>query len=99
MAKEITVGEVCPICRQPIDVFVRMTEPFLFAKKLEHICFVCYSVPKMWYWEGEEYKTHPNFNEKTVHTIDEMVGHGFNKKEAQTSIKAVLNFWKKWRKT
>lgn len=98
MAKEKVLGDICPICKQPIDVAVRMAEPFLQVRKVDPICFVCYSVPKMWYLENEEYKRHESFSEKTVRTVDEMTEDGFDKKEAKTSIKAVIAFWKKYRK-
>lgn len=98
MAKEKVSDDICPICKQPIDVGVRMVEPFLHVRKVEQICFVCYSVPKMWYLENDEYKRHESFSEKTVHTPDEMAGDGFDKKEAKVSIKAVISFWKKYRK-
>jgi hypothetical protein len=98
MAKEKISSDTCPICHQPIDVAVRMAEPFLFVKKVDPICFVCYSVPKMWYRENDQYKRHDSFSEKTVRTVEEMVEDGFNPKEAKTSIKAVISFWKKYRK-
>jgi hypothetical protein len=98
MAKEKIAGDTCPICHQPIDVSVRMAEPFLFVKKVDQICFVCYSVPNMWYIEDGQSKRHESFSEKTVHTVEEMAEDGFDKKEAKTSIKAVISFWKKYRK-
>lgn len=98
MAKEKIVDYICPICHQPIDVAVRMAEPFLFVKKVDQICLVCYSVPKMWHQEKNQYKRHDSFSEKTVHTVQEMVEDGFNQKESKTSIKAVISFWKKYRK-
>jgi len=99
MAKEKVHEDVCPICHQPIDVGVRMSEPFLFTKKKhDQICFVCYSVPKMWYLDGDEYRRHEKFNLKSVHTVEEMEQDGFDKREAKISIKAVVSFWKKYRK-
>lgn len=98
MPKEKVDTDVCPICHQPIDVSVRMAEPFLFLKKYDVICFACYSVPKMFYLDGDEHKRHEKFSEKTVRTIEEMVADGFNKQESKISIKAVVAFWKKYRK-
>jgi hypothetical protein len=72
-----------------------MVEPFLYVKKMDAICFVCYSVPKMWYIQNDEWLRHDQFNEKSVHTIDEMVEDGFTKIESKVSIKAVLEFWKR----
>lgn len=86
---------LCPICSQPIQSAVHMVEPFLHVKKVETICLVCYSVPKMWYIENEEWFRHEFFNEKSVHSIEEMMQDGFTKIESKVSIKAVLDFWKR----
>jgi hypothetical protein len=49
----------------------------------------------MWYIQNDEWLRHDQFNEKSVHTIDEMVEDGFTKIESKVSIKAVLEFWKR----
>lgn len=97
MSKEKVTIDTCPICRQPIDVAVRMAEPFLHLKKFDQICFTCYSVPKMYYLEGDEHKRHEKFTDKTIRTVEEMMEDGFDKQESKVSIKAVVAFWKKYR--
>lgn len=97
MSKEKVSIDTCPICHQLIDVYVRMSEPFLFLKKFDIICFTCYSVPKMYYVDGSEHKRHEKFSDKTVCTVQEMVEDGFSKQESKISIKAVIAFWKKHR--
>ena len=72
-----------------------MVEPFLFVKKVETICLVCYSVPKMWYIENDKWIRHDSFNEKSIRSVEEMVEDGFTKIESKVSIKAVLDFWKR----
>lgn len=98
MSKEKVNIDICPICHQPIDVNVRMSEPFLFLKKFDVICFTCYSVPKMYYLDGNEHKRYEKFSDKTVCTVAEMVEDGFSKQESKVSIKAVIAFWKEHRK-
>lgn len=98
MSKEKVAIDTCPICHQLIDVNVRMSEPFLFLKKLDLICFTCYAVPKMYYLDGnEQHKRHEKFSDKTVRTVEEMMEDGFDKQESKISIKAVVAFWKKYR--
>lgn len=98
MSKPKIAVDICPICNQQIDVTVTMIEPFLLLKKVDQICFVCYCVPKMWYVVDGELKRHESFNSSTVNSVEEMMTDGFNQKEAKTSIKAVIAFWKKHKK-
>ena len=85
-----------------------MVEPFCADGRLhDTICFVCYSVPKMWeykdfvlqkelgeLWEGC-FTYHDTFNEKCIRTVEEMMDDGFGKKESQASIRGVLQAYRK----
>lgn len=82
----------CPICKQFIEVHAKgyLDHPFIDGNYYQDICFVCDSVPKMWeYSETMGLKYFVDFDIKRLHSLEEMIEDGFDKKEAFISIQAV----------
>lgn len=96
MAKK---SDDCPICGEYIDIAVSgfRETPFINGKTYEYICFTCASTPKNTFvailFDNDiiEY----NKNKGMLNNLEEMVADGFNKKRAETSIKAIKKLIKK----
>ena len=88
----------CPICGQHMDVICsgyRFT-PFIDGRCYEAICHLCHELPcfyrfdeDIWMWK--QYSS----EDRELHTVEEMVQHGFDKKQAAISLKAVKRAIKK----
>lgn len=92
--------DFCPICGEFMDVLCsgHRRTPFVDGRTYDHICFICFNVPKVWYitrgkaedgsedvWEG------PFFDWKHLNTAEDLVEDGTTEdiKKARKSIKAV----------
>lgn len=59
------------------------------------ICFTCYTIPKTWeYGPGDEIIWYGTKSPDRLSTVAEMVGEGWEKHEAEKSLKAIKRLLK-----
>ena len=90
--------EDCPICGNYIDVVVRYyaLEPFIDGRNYDKICYTCANVPKTWeYDQSGEIVVYDHISPNRLRTVEEMMEEGWDKKEANDSIKAIKKLLKK----
>jgi hypothetical protein len=82
----------CPICGQFIEVIVRLHahEPFVDGRCYDMICFTCFTIPKTWeYGRDGEIIWHGTKSPDRLATVEEMMSEGWDKQEAEKSLKAI----------
>jgi hypothetical protein len=89
----------CPICGRFMDVICtgHNRKPFIDGRCYEAICQLCFETPCLGRYESNVWKTY-SLSDGELHTADELSAHGFDKKEATISIKAVKKALKKKKK-
>ena len=82
---------ICQICGYEVEVCVSgyKEHPFIDGRRYQEICFLCSEVPKMYEYKNNELIVYDSFDDHRLHTAMELVEEGFDKKEAQQSIRAV----------
>jgi hypothetical protein len=88
----------CPVCKCDIEVIVRFhtDEPFVDGRTYSEMCFTCASVPKTWEYDAvaDEVIVFDFKSPNRLCTVEDMVSDGWDKEEAQRSIKAVKKLLK-----
>jgi hypothetical protein len=79
----------CPICGKFMDVLCSgyRDHPFVDGRCHEYICHICHSAPCTWRFDEDVWMWKELENE--LHTVEELVSAGFDKKEVITSLKAL----------
>lgn len=89
----------CPICKQFIAVLVSGFKeiPFIDGKTYEAICHCCSEVPKMYDFDTatQKFIFYDKMEPSRLHTVEELVEDGWNKKVAEISYKAIKNLVKR----
>lgn len=88
---------LCPICKQPIEAIVRYfsEDPFIDGRTYSEICFTCANVPKTWeYDENGEAIFFEGRRADKLCTPEDLMADGWDRKEAEISIKAVKKLLK-----
>lgn len=62
-------------------------QPFIDGRVYEYMCFVCYSTPKRSEYNPKTDQYDQIFGQ--LHSVQEMLDDGFNKQEAELSLKAM----------
>jgi hypothetical protein len=100
MGRKPRSEDECPICGQYISVIASgyRNEPFLDGKKYHVMCFTCACTVKgaFTFRVGENLKP---IVPGELYTVQEMMEDGFDKKEAEISLKAVKAAIAKSKKT
>jgi hypothetical protein len=87
----------CPLCGAYIEVKVSAYahKPFIDGKCYREICFPCSEAPTRYGCTDDGVAYYLPWDPKQLASVEEMMGDGFDKKEATASIKAVREAIKK----
>lgn len=84
--------DVCPICGYIMDVrcIGNRNSPFVDGITYNAICFVCYSIPKIWVFENNEWRG-PYLNGEYLRNPEELIEEGIteDKKHAKKSYQCI----------
>ena len=85
------VEDVCDICGEPYDAYCSYYRhhPWIDGRKHEIICHICYDVPKVHVVDKESGVTFLTpFDPNRIQTVKEMMDGGWDKWQAERSVKA-----------
>ena len=86
------MDDICQICGSDPTGIVRIFEshPFIDGRTYDLICFTCSCVPKYWYTTKQgEVITLTDPDPEHMRTVAEMLEDGWDKRDAERSIKAI----------
>ena len=65
--------------------------PFVDGRRYKELCHLCYEVPKMSDWDEKLQRIihYPTMDPKRLCTVAELMDGGWDKKDCETSLKAV----------
>lgn len=80
---------ICPICGCEIEAFTSAyrSHPFIDGRCYNEICWTCANVPKTHTTEEDRMVVFNVFQERMLHSVQEMMDDGFTRHEAEISIK------------
>lgn len=83
----------CEICGRELSVLCSgyTHKSFIDGRHHAELCHICYEVPKMAEWDEKLQKVmyYSTMDPKRLCTIEELMSGGWEKKECETSLKAV----------
>lgn len=87
----------CPICGEFIEVIVRLHahDPFVDGRCYDMICHTCFVVPMTWEYDKDgEVIWHGTKSPNRLASVAHLMSEGWEKAEAERSIKAVKRLLK-----
>lgn len=90
--------DYCSVCKVFVDgPFTRgfAGGGFIDGRKHPVMCHCCMSIPKMYEFKDNRLTVFEEYDDRRLHTLEELVQDGFNKKQAEKSLKAVKTCIKK----
>jgi len=92
----------CSICKSEFESFTNAYEsqPWIDGRRHKEMCHCCYEVPKMYSYDEENdvLTQYDEMDYRRLCTVEELMQEGFDKKEAQKSVRAVKALIRKRKK-
>lgn len=89
--------DYCNICGADPKAIVRVyaNEPFVDGRTYGMICWMCANVPKSWYYDdNDEVVVLGYFDRDRINTVKELMAEGWDRDEAERSVKAIMKLLK-----